>query len=61
MAARLDPQETEKPTRASNDSEVPIKSEKQNDEPAEKKKGTNGFLVSPAVELTAASSSVSCG
>lgn len=58
MAAPLDPREAEKAAGVANDAQIPIKPEKENDESAEKKKGTNGFPVSLAGELMAASSSV---
>lgn len=58
MAAPLDPREAEKAAGVANDAQIPIKPEKENDESAEKKKGTNGFLVSLAGELMAASSYV---
>ncbi|ODM23225.1 hypothetical protein SI65_00814 [Aspergillus cristatus] len=44
MAAPLDPREAEKAAGVANDAQIPIKPEKENDESAEKKKGTNGFL-----------------
>lgn len=40
--------EAEKPARVSNDAEVLIKPDKEDDESAEKKKAANGFLVSRA-------------
>lgn len=46
MAAPLEPREAEKAAGIANDAQIPIKPEKENDESAEKKKGTNGFLVS---------------
>lgn len=58
MAAPLDPREAEKAAGVANDAQIPIKPEKENDESAEKKKGTNSFPVSLAGELMAASSSV---
>lgn len=58
MAAPLDLREAEKAAEVANDAQVPIKPEREDNEPAMKKKGTNGFLVSLAGELMAASSSV---
>lgn len=58
MVAPLDPREAEKAAGVVDDAQVLIKPEKENGESAEKKKGTNGFLVSLTGELMAASSSV---
>ncbi|RYP13828.1 hypothetical protein DL765_006700 [Monosporascus sp. GIB2] len=44
MAAPLDPREAEKAAGVANDAQIPVKPEKENDESAEKKRGTNGFL-----------------
>jgi ATP-binding cassette subfamily B (MDR/TAP) protein 1 len=57
MAAPLDLREAEKPGEAANDAQVPIEPEKEENKSAEKKKGTNGFLVSLAGELMAEYSS----
>lgn len=48
MAAPLDPGEAEKGDGVANDVQIPVKPEQGDDESAEKKKGTNGFLVSLA-------------
>lgn len=58
MAAPLDRREAEKAAGVANDAQIPIGPEKENEESAEKKKGTNGFLVSLAGEVMAAFSSV---
>lgn len=54
MTATLDSLEAEKTVGGANDAQIPVESGKENDEPAEKKKGTNGFLVSLAEELMVA-------
>lgn len=54
MTAPLDPREADKAAGVANDAQIPIKPEKEDDESAEKKKDTNGFLVSLAGELVAA-------
>jgi ATP-binding cassette subfamily B (MDR/TAP) protein 1 len=56
MTASLGPREGESATGVASDAQIPIKPEKENVEPAEKKKVTNGFLVSLSGELMAASS-----
>lgn len=55
MEAPLDPREAEKAVEVADDAPILIRPGKENDESVEKKKGTNGFLVSLPGELMAAS------